>query len=60
MVLTIHINRWDISKILVDSGSQAEILFMSTLKKWAMTRSRSKNQQNSFMALAAKELSWSK
>jgi hypothetical protein len=33
MVLTVHIDRWDVSKILVDNGSQAEILFLSTFKK---------------------------
>jgi hypothetical protein len=35
MVLTVHIDQWDISKILVDNGSQAEILFLSTFKKMA-------------------------
>jgi hypothetical protein len=33
MVLTVHIDRWGVSKILVDNGSQAEILFLSTFKK---------------------------
>jgi hypothetical protein len=33
MVLTIHIDRWDMSKILVDNGRQAEILFLSTFEK---------------------------
>jgi hypothetical protein len=33
MVVTIHIDRWDITRILVDNGSQAEILFLSTFKK---------------------------
>jgi hypothetical protein len=33
MVLTIHIDRWDASKILVDNGRQAEILFLSTFEK---------------------------
>jgi hypothetical protein len=33
MVLTIHIDRWDVSKILVDNGCQAEILFLSTFEK---------------------------
>jgi hypothetical protein len=33
MVLTVHIDRWDVSKILVDNGSQAEILFLSTFQK---------------------------
>jgi hypothetical protein len=33
VVLTVHIDRWDVSKILVDNGNQAEILFLSTFKK---------------------------
>jgi hypothetical protein len=32
MVLTLHIDRWDVTKILVDNGSQVEILFLSALK----------------------------
>jgi hypothetical protein len=33
MVVTIHIDQWDVSKILIDNGSQVEILFMLTFKK---------------------------
>jgi hypothetical protein len=33
MVLTVHIDRWDVSKILVDNDSQAEILFILTFVK---------------------------
>jgi hypothetical protein len=33
MVVTIHIYRWDVTKILVDNGSQAEILFLATFDK---------------------------
>jgi hypothetical protein len=33
MVLIIHIDRWDVSKILVNNGSQAGILFLSTFEK---------------------------
>jgi hypothetical protein len=33
MVITIHIDRWDVTKILVDNGSQAKILFLTTFKK---------------------------
>jgi hypothetical protein len=33
MVLTVHIDRWDVSKILIDNGSQAKILFLSTFEK---------------------------
>jgi hypothetical protein len=33
MVLTVHINRCDISRILIDNDRQTEILFPSALKK---------------------------
>jgi hypothetical protein len=33
MVITIHIDRWDVTKILIDSGSQAEILFLPVFDK---------------------------
>jgi hypothetical protein len=44
MVIAIHIDSWDVTKILIDNGSQAEILFLSTFKKWVMTESSSKNR----------------
>jgi hypothetical protein len=28
MVITVHIERWDITRILVDNGSQVETLFL--------------------------------
>jgi hypothetical protein len=33
MVLTVHIDRWDVAKILIDNGSQAKIIFLSAFKK---------------------------
>jgi hypothetical protein len=33
VVLTVHIDRWDVSRILINNGSQAEILFLSAFKK---------------------------
>jgi hypothetical protein len=33
MVITVHINRWDVTKILIDNGSQAEILLLATFDK---------------------------
>jgi hypothetical protein len=30
---TIHINRWDVTRILIDKGSQTKILFLSVFKK---------------------------
>jgi hypothetical protein len=32
MVITIHIDRWDITKILIDNGNQAKILFLTAFK----------------------------
>jgi hypothetical protein len=33
IVVTIHIDRWNVIRILIDNGTQAEILFLSTFKK---------------------------
>jgi hypothetical protein len=33
MVITAHIDRWNVTRVLVDNGSQAEILFLSTFKQ---------------------------
>jgi hypothetical protein len=29
MVIIAHIDKWDITRVLIDNGSQAEILFLS-------------------------------
>jgi hypothetical protein len=33
MVITAHINKWNVTRVLVDNGSQAKILFLSTFKQ---------------------------
>jgi hypothetical protein len=33
VVTTVHIDRWGITKILIDNGSQAKILFLATFNK---------------------------
>jgi hypothetical protein len=30
MVITAHIDKWDVMRVLIDNGTQAEILFLST------------------------------
>jgi hypothetical protein len=30
MVITAHIDKWNVMRVLVDNGRQAEILFLST------------------------------
>jgi hypothetical protein len=38
MVITIHIDRWDVTRILVDNGSQAEVLFLLAFDKMSYDR----------------------
>jgi hypothetical protein len=38
MVVTIHIDRWDVTKILIDNGSQDEILFLVAFNKMGFDR----------------------
>jgi hypothetical protein len=38
MVPTIHIDRWDVNKILIDNGSQTKILFLATFDKMGFDR----------------------
>jgi hypothetical protein len=33
MVVTVHIDRWDVTKIIIDNSSQAKILFLSAFEK---------------------------
>jgi hypothetical protein len=33
IVTTVHIDRWDVTKLLIDNGSRAEILFLATFNK---------------------------
>jgi hypothetical protein len=54
MVITVHIDRWDVSKVLIDNGSQAKILFLS-LKKWVLTENSSKNRRSPSVASVGKE-----
>jgi hypothetical protein len=44
MVITVHIDRWDVTKILIDNGSQAEILFLAASKRRVSTANNSKNR----------------
>jgi hypothetical protein len=38
MVTIVHIDRWDVTKILIDNGNQAEILFLATFNKMGFNR----------------------
>jgi hypothetical protein len=42
LVIIVHIDRWNITRILVDNGSQVEILFLSAFEKMGYDRKQLK------------------
>jgi hypothetical protein len=42
MVITVHIDRWDVIKIPMDNGSQDEILFLTAFEKMGFDRKQVK------------------
>jgi hypothetical protein len=56
MVLTVHIDRWDVPKILVDNDSQAEILFLSTFKKMGYDKKQLKKPTKPLYGFGGKRI----
>jgi hypothetical protein len=56
MVVTIHIGQWDVSKILVDNGSQAEILFLSTFEKMGYDKKQLKELTKPLYSFSGKKI----
>jgi hypothetical protein len=54
MVVTINIDIWDVTKILIKNGSQAEILFLASFDKIGFDRKQLKESMKPSMALAEK------
>jgi hypothetical protein len=42
MVITTHIGRWDVSRIIIDNARQAEILFLSTFERMGYDKNQLK------------------
>jgi hypothetical protein len=38
MVIMAHIDKWNVMSVLVDNGSQAEILFLSTFEEMGFSK----------------------
>jgi hypothetical protein len=38
MVIIMHIDKWDVTRVLIDNGSQAEILFLSAFDQMGFDR----------------------
>jgi hypothetical protein len=56
MVVTVHINRWDVTRILADNGSQAEVLFLSTFEKMGYDRRRLKESTKPLYGFGGKRI----
>jgi hypothetical protein len=38
MVITTHVDKWNIMRVLVDKGSHAKILFLSTFEQIGLSK----------------------
>jgi hypothetical protein len=56
MVITVHIDRWDITKILLDNGSQAEILFLASFNKMGFDLKQLKELSKPFYDFGGKRI----
>jgi hypothetical protein len=54
MVITIHIDRWDVTKILIDNGSQAKIVFLAAFDKMGFDRKQLKESTKPLYGLGGK------
>jgi hypothetical protein len=56
MVVIIHIDRWDITKILIDNGSQAKILFLTAFEKMGYDRKQLKELMKPLYGFGGKRI----
>jgi hypothetical protein len=56
MVITAHIDKWDVMRVLVDNDSQEEIIFLSTFEQMGFDRKQLKEASNPLYGLVEEEL----
>jgi hypothetical protein len=56
MVVTIHIDRWDTTKTLIDNSSQAEILFLAAFDKMGFDRKQLKESTKPLYSFGGKRI----
>jgi hypothetical protein len=56
MVATVHIDRWDVTKILIDNGSQAEILFLATFDKMGFEQKQLREPSKPLYGFSGKKI----
>jgi hypothetical protein len=56
MVIIVHIDRWDVTKILIHNDSQAEILFLATFDKMGFDRKQLKEPSKPLYGFGGKRI----
>jgi hypothetical protein len=56
MVVTTHIDKWDVTRILVDNGSQTEILFLSIFDQMGFDRKQFKEASKPLYGFGGKRI----
>jgi hypothetical protein len=56
MVITAHIDKWNVTRVLVDNGNQAEILFHSTFEQMGLDKKQSKEASKPLYGFGGKKI----
>jgi hypothetical protein len=54
MVITVHIDRWDVTRILINNDSQVEVLFLSAFHKMGYDRKQPKEPMKPLYGFSSK------
>jgi hypothetical protein len=56
MVITAHIDKWNVMRVLVDNGSQAKIFFLSTFKQMGFNKKQLKEASKDMYGFRGKKI----
>jgi hypothetical protein len=56
MVIKAHIDKWDVTRVLVDNGSQVEILFLSTFEQMDFSKRQLKEASKPLYGFGGKKI----
>jgi hypothetical protein len=56
MVITTHIDKWNVTRVLVDNGSQAETLFLSTFGQMGFSKRQLKEASKPLYGFSGKKI----
>jgi hypothetical protein len=56
MAITTHVDKWNVTRVLVDNGSQAGILFLSTFKQMGFNKKQLKEASKPHYGFRGKKI----